>query len=66
MLEDVRRSITATLDEIIEGERILREAGADVRDPDEWLELRDIVARIERRLLSNLPAQPPQHEAAAE
>ena len=56
MCEQARRSVSATLDEIIDGERILREAGADVRDPDEWMQLRDIVARIERRLLANMPA----------
>jgi hypothetical protein len=57
MREIARKSITATLGEIIETERLLTEAGADIRDPDEWLQLRDIVARIERRLLASLPSQ---------
>jgi len=40
-MDAARRSISATLDEISEGERILRESGADVRDPGEWMQLRE-------------------------
>ena len=53
---DARKSIAATLDEIIAGERIMREAGMDVRDPDEWQQVKDIIARIERRLMANSEA----------
>jgi len=61
MPEHARKSITATLGEIVEGERILREAGADVRDPDEWMQLKDIVARIERRLAASIATEPAEH-----
>lgn len=57
--DDARRSVSATLHEIVEGERILREAGADVRDPGDWMMLRDIVARIERRLALQIEAKEP-------
>jgi hypothetical protein len=49
-LDGVRRSTSATLSEIVDREAALRLAGLDVRDEDEWMQLRDIVARIERRL----------------
>jgi hypothetical protein len=51
--EPVRRSITATLNEICAAEKSLKEQGIDVRDPDEWQELGEIVARIERKLMAN-------------
>jgi hypothetical protein len=53
-LSAARQSISSTLGEIVQGERIMREAGMDVRDPDEWQQLKDIVARIERRLAANV------------
>ena len=56
-IESVRRSISATFDEIVEGERVMRDAGADVRDPGEWMQLKDIMARIERRLLASMPSE---------
>jgi hypothetical protein len=49
-LEDARRSIGATLNEIDQTEHDLAERGIDVRDENEWQQLRDIVRRIERRL----------------
>lgn len=52
-LDAVRRSISATLDEVISGHRALEAKGLPGIDEGEWLELRDIVARIERRLLAN-------------
>lgn len=52
-LDSTRRSITATLNEIAEGERKL---GGHLRDDDEWQQLKDIVARIERRLASKVAA----------
>jgi hypothetical protein len=51
--EPVRRSITATLNEICATEKSLKEQGIDVHDPDEWQELGEIVARIERKLMAN-------------
>lgn len=49
--DDARRSITGTLNEIAAAElRFKEEQGIDISDPGEWLQLRDIVARIERRL----------------
>lgn len=51
-LEHVRKSISATLGEIIATEQLFRDRGVEIADPDEWMQLRDIVARIERRLLA--------------
>lgn len=31
-------------------------AGRDLLEEDEWQQLKDIVARIERKMLANLPA----------
>jgi hypothetical protein len=53
-LNDTRRSILATLDEIV-----IAEHGTDISDPFEWMQLRDIVARIERRLAQQMPAKVP-------
>jgi len=49
-LESVRRSTLATLDEIADTTRALKAKGIDPTDPDEWQQLGDIVARIERKL----------------
>ena len=49
-LDAVRQSATATLSEIARRESNLLAADIDVRDEGEWLQLRDIVARIERKL----------------
>lgn len=54
-LAPVRRSTAATLDEIARGEQAFKaQHGIDVSDPDEWMQLRDIVARIERKLAAGL------------
>jgi len=54
-LEAMKRSISATLDEIALGERGFKEQhGVAIADVDEWQQLKDIVARIERRLGSQL------------
>lgn len=45
-----RKEILVTLEEIRLSEAWLFEHGANVIDESEWLELRDIVARIERKL----------------
>ena len=45
--EAVRRSTLATLDEIDAAERRM---GGHLREDDEWQQLKDIVARIERKI----------------
>jgi hypothetical protein len=58
--DDVRRSILVTMNEISEAEhRFKDEHGIDISDPGEWLQLRDIVARIERRLAQQVKAKEP-------
>jgi hypothetical protein len=52
-LDVTRKSITATLDDIAETERRM---GGHLREPDEWQQLKDIVARIERRLAAQRAA----------
>lgn len=52
-LDAARRSISATLNEICAGEQDLKAKGIDVHDEGEWMQLRDIVARIERKLRAN-------------
>lgn len=52
-LDATRRSITATLNEIAQTENAM---GGHLRDDDEWQQLKDIVARIERRLASEQAA----------
>jgi len=47
--ETLRKSTLATLGEIVEGEARLKAAGVDATELDDWMMLRDIVARIERR-----------------
>ena len=54
-LDTVRRSTVGTLDEILMGEADLKSRGIDVSDPDEWQQLKDIVVRIERRLMAKIP-----------
>lgn len=51
-LDEVRRSTLGTLTEIVAAEETLKQACGDVRDEYEWMQLRDIVARIERRLMA--------------
>ena len=52
-LDAMRRSITATIDEIDDTEKRL---GGHLREDDEWQQLKDIVARIERRLAGKAAA----------
>jgi hypothetical protein len=52
--EALRASTLATLNEIAEGEAKLKAAGIDVSDPDEWMQLGDIVARLERKLAAKM------------
>lgn len=57
-LDGVRRTTLATLSEIGDGEKSFeKQHGVDIRDDDEWMQLRDIVARIERRLKANTPTE---------
>ncbi len=58
-LETRKREISVLIDEVKADERALLAQGIDLRDEDEWMELRDIVARIERRLLANMPTKEP-------
>lgn len=58
-LEVRKREITALLDGVIAGEQYFRDRGVELADEDEWMQLRDIVARIERRLLANMPSKEP-------
>jgi hypothetical protein len=46
----LRTSTLATLGEIVDSENALKAKGIDVSESDDWMLLRDIVARIERRL----------------
>ena len=56
-LDQMRKSTLSTLDEIASGERNFKERhGIDISDSDEWQQLKDIVARIERKLLVNQQA----------
>lgn len=49
--DQVRKSTLATLDEIVEGEKRFKEQhGIGIADEGEWMQLCDIVNRIERRL----------------
>jgi hypothetical protein len=50
--EILRRSTSSTLNEIVDGERKFKEENEiDIRDEDEWQQLKDIVARIESKLI---------------
>jgi hypothetical protein len=56
-LEVNRRQITTLVNDVSSAERHFRDRGVDIADEDEWMQLKDIVARIERRLLANMPAR---------
>jgi hypothetical protein len=50
--EILRRSTSATLNEIVDGERKFKEENEiNIRDEYEWQQLKDIVARIESKLI---------------
>jgi hypothetical protein len=49
-LEVFRKASLVTLDEIKQAEENFRQSGIDISDPDEWQELAEIIARIERKL----------------
>lgn len=53
--DDARRSTLATLSEIVDAENALKRAGIDISDEDEWMQLGDIIRRIERRLAAKEP-----------
>lgn len=59
-----KREISALVDGVIALERSLRAQGGDAVDYEDRMEAMDIISRIERRILANMPSQPPQHEAA--
>jgi hypothetical protein len=56
-LEVRKREISALVDGVISLERALREKGIDAVDPEDRLEAMDIINRIERKLLANIPAK---------
>ena len=51
-LEVRKREISTLVDEVTASERHFRDQGVEIADEGEWLLLRDIVLRIERRLLA--------------
>lgn len=53
----LQTSTLATLTEIVGTENALKAKGIDASEPDEWMLLRDFVARIERRLASKGAAE---------
>jgi hypothetical protein len=53
-LDATRRSTLATLDEIRAGEASLKSQGIDATDLGDWMQLRDIMARIERRMMASM------------
>lgn len=56
-LDAVRRSISENLDNLISGHRAMEAQGLPGIEQGEWLQLRDIVARIERKLKANQPEE---------
>lgn len=57
-LDGVRQFTLDTLTDIVESERAFKEKFCvDIANPDDWMELRDIIARIERRLASKQAAE---------
>lgn len=54
-----RRQISTLVNDVSVAEQHFRDRGAEISDQDERMMLRDIVARIERRLLANMPAKEP-------
>lgn len=51
-----RRQISTLVNDVSSAEQHFRDQGVEIADEDEWMQLKDIVARIERRLLANMPA----------
>lgn len=58
-LEVRKREISAMVDDVKAIEDHFRANGVDIADEDGWMQLRDIVNRIERKLLANMPAKEP-------
>ena len=51
MNDAIRKSIKVTLDEIVIRERaFIEQHGIDIRDEDEWQQLKDFVIRIEEKI----------------
>lgn len=51
--DTVRKSTSAIIGEIRAAEAEMNKRGFEIADEDEWMQLRDIVARIERKLAAN-------------
>lgn len=60
-----RREISALVDGVVELEQALLAKGIDAGDPEDRAEAMDIINRIERRILANMPSTD-QHSEAAE
>jgi len=57
-LDGVRQFTLETLTDIVESERAFKaKFGVDISNPDDWMELRDIIARIERKLATKQAAE---------
>lgn len=61
-LEVRKREISALVDGVIALERDLRAKGIDAVDEEDRMEAFDIIGRIERRMLANMPADQPERE----
>jgi hypothetical protein len=59
-LEWQKREIAAALDGVVEGEKAFKQQhGIDIADEDDWLELGEIVKRIELRLATKMTSKEP-------
>jgi hypothetical protein len=63
-LEVRKREISTLVDNVIALEKALLAKGIDARDEFDRLEAIDIINRIERRILANMPAASPAKQAA--
>lgn len=65
-LEVRKREISALVDGVITLERALRAKGIDAVDEEDRMEAFDIINRIERRMLANMPDVKAMNREAAE
>jgi hypothetical protein len=54
LMDALHKQSLIMLDEIKQAEENFRQSGIDISDPDEWQELAEIIARIERKLAQNI------------
>jgi hypothetical protein len=62
-LEVRKREIDALVDGVVALERSLRAQGIDAVDDEDRMEAFDIIARIERKMLAKMSAQPAREAA---